>query len=58
MTDLIVIAVIACIVIFIITKILKKNGVEKSICQVCGKVYGGNPKKCPHCGEQLRWKKH
>jgi rRNA maturation endonuclease Nob1 len=56
MTDLIVIAVIACLVVFIIAKILKKDGVEKSICSACGKVYGGNPGKCPQCGEQLRWK--
>ena len=56
MTDLIVIAVIVFITVFIIAKILKKDDTGKSICPACGKVYGGNPGKCPHCGEQLRWK--
>ncbi len=58
MKSLIILAVIVCIVVFIIAKVLKKDrGVEKTLCPACGKPYGGNPAKCPHCGEQLRWKR-
>jgi tRNA(Ile2) C34 agmatinyltransferase TiaS len=56
MTNLIIVAIIACVVVFIIAKVLKKDEVQKSICPSCGKAYGGKPAKCPHCGEQLRWK--
>ena len=58
MKNLIIIAVVVCSVILIFVKILKKDKTEKSICPACGKVYGGKPRKCPHCGEQLRWKHH
>ncbi len=56
MKSLFILAIIACVVGFIITKVLKKDGGEKSLCPACGKPYGGKPAKCPHCGEQLRWK--
>lgn len=55
--QLIIVAVIVCAVVMILMKVLKKETVQKSTCSSCGKSYGGNPAKCPHCGEKLRWTK-
>ncbi|MDY0093689.1 MAG: hypothetical protein RBT80_13400 [Candidatus Vecturithrix sp.] len=55
-TFLLVIAIIGGVIAYFAATCLKKGKTSRSRCPVCGKPYGGNPAKCPHCGEKLRWK--
>ncbi|GAK55990.1 oxygen-sensitive ribonucleoside-triphosphate reductase [Candidatus Vecturithrix granuli] len=55
-TTLLVITIIVGVTVYLVAKFLKKGGATRLSCPACGKSYGGNPAKCPHCGEKLRWK--